>query len=192
MLPLREDYRAALGGGSESQTANHQPALDDARRTLKLAEEWRRIGRPIARDFVRAYWLLGAAHRAAGELDAADRYLSEALTRCRGINLVVTEADILLELARLRNGQGHHEEALRHVEEARIITERCEYVLQGADVHLFLAEMALEEGDSQKALEHARQARVLATCDGPPDYTYKVAYEEAGALLAQLGEPVDE
>ena len=32
--------------------------------------------------------------------------------------------------------------------------------------------------------------RALATCDGPPDYTYKVAYDEAGALLARLGEPV--
>jgi hypothetical protein len=28
--------------------------------------------------------------------------------------------------------------------------------------------------------------RAVATCDGPPDYTYKVAYDEAGALLAEL------
>ena len=28
----------------------------------------------------------------------------------------------------------------------------------------------------------------LATCDGPPDGTYKVAYDEAGALLERLGE----
>jgi hypothetical protein len=32
----------------------------------------------------------------------------------------------------------------------------------------------------------AKKARDLATCDGPPDYTYKAAYDEAGALLAQL------
>ena len=38
------------------------------------------------------------------------------------------------------------------------------------------------------ALLHAREARRLATCDGPPDYTYKVAYDEAGALLKELGE----
>ncbi|MBF8285912.1 MAG: hypothetical protein HW378_4827, partial [Anaerolineales bacterium] len=42
------------------------------------------------------------------------------------------------------------------------------------------------------ALQHAREARKLATCDGAsqgdePDYTYKVAYDEAGALLVQLG-----
>jgi hypothetical protein len=35
-------------------------------------------------------------------------------------------------------------------------------------------------------LDHARLARQLAACDGPPDYTYKVAYEEAGALVERL------
>jgi hypothetical protein len=37
-------------------------------------------------------------------------------------------------------------------------------------------------------LQHARETRRLATCNGPPDYTYKVAYDEAGALLKELGE----
>jgi hypothetical protein len=60
-------------------------------------------------------------------------------------------------------------------------------VLQGADVSLFLAEQVLEDGDQARALAHAREARKLATCDGPPDYTYKVAYDEAGALLERLG-----
>ena len=68
--------------------------------------------------------------------------------------------------------------------EALLITERSGYVLQGADVHLFLAGLDLAAGDKASALAHARQARALATCDGPPDYTYKVAYDEAGALLA--------
>jgi len=80
------------------------------------------------------------------------------------------------------------EETERLAEEALTITERSGYVLQGADVHLFLAEIEIERGDREKALAHTREARRLATCDGPPDYTYKVAYDEAGALLAQLGE----
>ena len=135
-------------------------------------------------------------------MDEADRHLTEALARCRGINAVETEAEILLDLARVRWGQvltpgpspdsGRGErlrgEAERLAEEALTITERSGYVLQGADVHLFLAEIEVERGDRKKALAHARAARRLATCDGPPDYTYKVAYDEAGALLAQLGE----
>ncbi len=60
-------------------------------------------------------------------------------------------------------------------------------MLQGADVHLFLAQEALKDNDRAQALQHAREARRLATCDGPPDYTYKVAYDEAGELLKQLG-----
>jgi hypothetical protein len=123
----------------------------------------------------------------------ADRYLTEALTCCRRINLVDHEADTQLALAHPRAAQASfggaqdaRAEALRLAAEALTITERGEYVLQGADVHLFLAEMALEGGDRPTALDHARQARRLAACDGPPDCTYKVAYEEAGALLKEL------
>jgi tetratricopeptide (TPR) repeat protein len=139
---------------------------------------------------VRAHWLLGAAYRVNGPstgsgqaLDEADRHLSEALTRCWNINMVDHEAYILLDLARLRAAQGNRDEALRLAQEALVITERSEYILQGADVHLLLTQMALEAGDQRAAQAYARQARRLATCDGPPDYTYKVAYEEAGATL---------
>jgi hypothetical protein len=50
--------------------------------------------------------------------------------------------------------------------------------------------MALDSGDRRAAQAYAKQARRLATCDGPPDYVYKVAYEEAGAMLVKLGERV--
>jgi hypothetical protein len=123
-------------------------------------------------------------------LDEADRHLSEALTRCRNINAVDGEADILLDLARLRAAQGHRDEALRLAGEALVITERSEYVLQGADVYVFLAQMAFDSGDRRASQAYAKQARRLATCDGPPDYAYKVAYEEAGALLVKLGERI--
>jgi hypothetical protein len=58
-------------------------------------------------------------------------------------------------------------------------------VLSGADVHLFLAQLAVQAGDRAAALDQAREARRLATCDGG-EYTYKVAYDEAGALLKEL------
>ena len=167
-------------------------ALEEAQKARQLAEiPFPGIGK-LPRDLVRADWVLGAAHRLSGNFDDAGRHLTEALTRCRSINMVDHEAYILLDLARLRRDQGHGDEALRLAGEALIITERSEYVLQGADVHLFLAEMALERGDGDKkaALAHAQQARQLATCDGPPDHTYRVAYDEADALLARLGEPV--
>ena len=103
-------------------------------------------------------------------------------------DLLQDGANILLEVARLRLATENRDEALRLAEEALTITERCGYVLQGADVHLFLAQLALADGDREKPLFHAREAQQLATCDGSPDYTYKVAYEEAGVLLEELGE----
>ena len=130
--------------------------------------------------------MLGAVHRAAGQTDDAEHHLHEALERCRRINLVEFEADILIDLARLRAATGAPGEARRLAEEALLITERSGYVLQGADAHLELAKLAEARGDQALAVEHARKAKDLATCDGPPDYTYKAAYDEALALLAKL------
>jgi tetratricopeptide (TPR) repeat protein len=180
---LRALLLVRLPSGS-SLVTRHSP-LEAARRALELADEWGRAAYPLERDYVRAHWLLGAAHRVANECDEAESHLHEALERCRRINLVETEADILIDLARLRASTGAADEAQRLAEEALMITDRSGYVLQGADAHLELAKLALARGDKATAREHATEARRLATCDGPPDYTYKVAYDEAGELLDQ-------
>ena len=102
--------------------------------------------------------------------------------------MVEHEADILLELAKLRYAQEKPEEAKTLAEEALLITERSGYVLQGADVHLFLAQFALEQEKDERSRQRsglAEKAKELATCDGPP-YYYKVAYEEAERMLEKL------
>ena len=177
--------QAALLQARSGETQAAATALAAATRTIELADEYARTSYPIERDYVRAHWLLGAAHRVNGNLTQSDTHLSDALTRCRTINVVDHEADILLDLARLRVDQGQPTEAQRLAQEALAITERCGYVLQGADVRLFLAQQALDAGDHPQALTHAQIARQLATCDGG-DYIYRVAYDEAGALLTQL------
>ena len=174
------------GSRSPAFPSKSTAALAPARRALELADEHTRSDFPIERDYVRAHWLLGAAHRVAGEHTEAERQLHEALERCRRISAVDHEADILIDLARLRAATGKPDEAQRLAEEALLITERSGYVMQGADAHLELAKLALARGDKTIAKAHATEARTLATCDGPPDYTYKVAYDEAGALLEEL------
>ncbi len=122
------------------------------------------------------------------ELTKAEENLSTALNLCRQINNVESEADILLDLARLRYAQGDFKEAQEKASEALMITERSGYVLQGADVNLFLAQYALEQEKDKakaKAKAYAEEARKLATCEGPP-YYYKVAYEEAERILENL------
>jgi tetratricopeptide (TPR) repeat protein len=214
---LYRALRCLLMARAEEKTKNENltSAIEHAKRALELAD-MHGLGYPVERDYIRAHWLLGAAYRALGvsialrphagfrqaqptssttELTEAETHLGEALRRCRAINLVEVEADILLEVAKLRHAQGETPEALRLANEALLITERSGYVLQGADVHLFLAELAesREErkessdawGGRETALEHARQARALATCDGG-EYVYKVAYDEAGAMIQRL------
>lgn len=199
-----QSEQAAEGRPQVDAGSPHQSAIAPARRALELADENARTDYPIERDYVRAYWLLGAAHRVAGQHTEAERHLHEALERCRRINLVEFEPDILIDLARLRaatastrsigSGQAGEtssaqaallDEAQRLAEEARVIAERSGYVMQGADAHLELAKLAAARGDGPLAREHAQQAKDLATCDGPPDYTYKAAYDEAIALLQQ-------
>src|SRR5262249_47211246 len=168
-----------------------QPTLREARiviefaqRGLQFADELERLqGRPSPRDQVQARWLLGAAYRLAKQTDEAERYLIDALECCRRIDLVEMEADILIDLARLRAATGMTDEVRLLADDALVITERSGYVLQGADAHLELAKLALAQGDKTTAQKHAQKAKALATCDGPPDYTYKVAYDEAGAFL---------
>ena len=150
-----------------------------AKDSLKYAEETSLAGHPFKRDFINSYWLLGAAYRMNNELTRAEAHLSKALNRCRQINAVETKADILLELAKLRNAQENPEEAKSLAEEALLITERSGYVLQGADVLVFLAQVALEQ---EKEKEKAKE---LAYCDGLPYYD-KVAYEEAERFLENL------
>jgi len=119
-------------------------AIESAQRALELADEWARTEYPLERDYVRAYWVLGASHRASGSLEEAEKHLSESLRRCRAINSVDAEADILLENSKLLHAQEKHEQALNYAEEALTITERSGYVLQGADVHIWLARLAVE------------------------------------------------
>ncbi|KAF0107510.1 MAG: TPR domain-containing protein [Anaerolineaceae bacterium] len=191
----------------QSSIENLKSSIEYAKLALELADEVTRRNARIPRDYVRAYWLLGAAYRANNELTLAEENLSKALNLCRQINMVDHEADILLDLARLRYAQGDFKDVQEKASEALMITERSGYVLQGADVNLFLAELALTpapsrstpvglpagEGDPQGrvreqkelALRHAKAALKLATCDGPP-YYYKVAYEEAERMIEKL------
>ena len=178
----------------QSSTVNLKSSIECAHRAIELADEAAKTNAPTLSDYVHAHWLLGATYRSNNDLILAQGNLSKALNLCRQINMVDYEADILLDLARLRDAQGDFKDAHEKASDALLITERCGYVLQGADVNLFLAELAVkgyklesEKGMSNKeaALLHARRAKELAYCDGPP-YYYKVAYEEAVEMLKRL------
>lgn len=161
-------------------------AINSAEKALEFSKLDSEQSSPVEKDYIKNNLLLGTLDRLNGNFDIAEQHLYEALVRCRTINNVENEADILLEIARLRYDQSNYQEAQTLAEEALTITQRCGYVLQGANVNLFLVRYTYEQKkDRVKAKEYAEKALKLAYCDGPP-YYYKVAYEEAERMLEKL------
>jgi tetratricopeptide (TPR) repeat protein len=144
-------------------TCDLEEALKSAKKARELADV-----KKVETDIIRAEWLLGAGYLAKGDLREAEKHLDEALVRDRRINIVDSEPDILLELAKLRFRQGHKEEALKLAEEALGIADRCEYRLKQADIHNFRAEFYLDAKDFSKAKEHVKIAKERAECGYVP------------------------
>ena len=170
--------------------------MSDSWAALAAAQEAHKIDKRIQSelDRIRAEWLVGEAliGQASGSKrgqsalrNEAEAHLSEALTRCRRINVVDLEPKILLAWARWHRLGEAIEPAREHAREALAIADRCEYRLDQADIHIFLAQLALDEGERETAHAHAEIARERALCDGPP-HCYKPALDEAERLLNEL------
>ena len=168
-----------------------EAALEAASQSRQLADA---VGNEA--DIIWAEWLLGAAlvalaPEAIDEQDKtlaeAESHLTEALTRCRRINLVELEPDILLAWAGWHRAQGDNPRAREQAQAALAIADRSEYRLKQADIHNFLAWLSLEEGAWEAARAHAEAAQERARCDGPP-HAYQPALDEAELLLKELGQ----
>jgi tetratricopeptide (TPR) repeat protein len=166
-----------VGVGKENRAAGHgREALEQARRALAFAEKDAETDCPTPRDFVRAYRLLGEALIQCGEAPmdsleipfydeyfqgqihavtvktgsvhaAAEGCLNEALRRCRKVNLVENEPDILLGLARLDRANRRPPDETR-LEEVLEIALRAGYRRVLADLHLFCGRVLLEMNDA--------------------------------------------
>ncbi|MBV8694709.1 MAG: hypothetical protein JO183_04380 [Ktedonobacteraceae bacterium] len=156
----------------------------------QYAREMADIGQD-ERDIIRAEWLLGwvcirlvsqEEERTTELLEEAERHLSEALRRCRQINMVDYEADLLLACARLHYAKGDNQEAKTSAMEALAITTRSTFRVLRADVYNLLGQLELEDGNWKNAMSYAQAALRDAACDGPL-YCYKPALEEAKHLL---------
>jgi tetratricopeptide (TPR) repeat protein len=163
-------------------------AYESAFKARELADE-----RSYERDIIRAEWLIGAvlvmqtvSNNHNRFLTEAESHLTEALTRCRRINMIDHEPDILLAWAKWHQLQGNAAQARADADEALAIADRCEYRLKQADIHNFLARLTLDAGDRAAARREAEIARERAWCDGPP-HCYKPALDEAERLLAEIG-----
>jgi tetratricopeptide (TPR) repeat protein len=179
---LVESYRALR----ELLLGDARSALEAARQARMLVDEFAKTYFPLERDIIRAEWLLGTALIMEGkDLNDAAAHLTDALTRCRRINMVDHEPNILLAWARWHHARENTQEAQSYAEQALTIADRCEYRLAQAEIHNFLARLTLDAGDSAMARQHAKTARERAWCDGPP-HCYKPALDEAEGMLKEL------
>lgn len=199
---LKQQSQTQYEGVTWSYLALRAVLTGDAQAALPLAHEaldlWHKTAKEmhsVECDLVRMEWLLGWALTVlAGEqsndnpeaLAEAEQHLTEALTRCRKINMVYLEPDILLAWGRWYLVKGDAALAKEAAKEALSIADRCEYRLCQADIHNFLARLALRDGDRETARREADIGKERAWCDGPP-HCYKPALDEAEAILAELG-----
>lgn len=146
---------------------------------------------PSRWDLMQCHHDLGRAYLLSHELTNAEIHLNHALELSHQINVAYQEARILLSFSELNLVREELSLASDLADKARMTADRIKDVLFQADVYVVLARIALAQNDRSTALDHARKARQLATCDGPPDYTHKVAYDAAGDLLRHLGEDPD-
>ena len=102
------------------------------------------------------------------EWAAAERCLNEALRRCRKVNLVDHEPDILLAHARLLQAKKSPlADIEKNLEEANDIAQRAGYRLKLADLHLFCGQVLLQSKEKQtllglKAHEHLESVKEYA------------------------------
>jgi hypothetical protein len=161
-----------------------QIALQAANKAYELSEHATPSSQVLypARSSVWVYWLLGTAHVELGQLTDAESFLTEALTRCRHINLVELEPDILLSWARWHRLNEAMKPARECAEEALSIASRSDYRLKEAEIYNFFTHCDMDAGQLDQAREHAQKAQKRAWCDGPP-HCYKLALDEAQGLL---------
>jgi len=102
----------------------------------------------------------------SSEIEMAGRCLDEALRRCRKVNLVELEPDILLTLTRLEWVKQKQLSAVieEFLNEAQEISLRSGYRLKLADLHLFCGQVLLELKEQKKLLgftagEHFQKAK---------------------------------
>jgi len=110
----------------------------------------------------------------------AERCLEEALRRCRKINLVESEPDILLVRAKLLRARGTAKETRAWEEplkEAQEIAARAGYRLKLADIHLFCGQVLVDLGQERllglNAREHIAKAKEYAKDVSALDDLYK-------------------
>ena len=146
-------------------------ALESARRAVTAAEARGDRMAGIRGRSLLATCLLDTAESTPNHKGAllaeASRLLSETLPKCRELNFIDMEADLLISTARLHLANRDVTEASRFAEQAMDIASQSEYLLKSAEICLLRAAVAKSLGAPAQVREWTQRARDLALQPGP-------------------------
>jgi LuxR family maltose regulon positive regulatory protein len=182
MVVVDEEQFRSLPATIATARAYHAQALGDvsgnvkyARRALDLLPE----DDYIRRGAVAA--LLGVAHWASGDLEAAHRALADAMADFQVAGSILFAISGSYALADIRMAQGRLREAVRTYEQSLQLTaEQGEPVLRGtADLYLGLCELHRERGDMEAATQHLLRSEELGEQAALPDWPCRLRLAQA-------------
>ncbi len=125
--------------------------------------------------------LLGLAHWASGDLEAAHRALADAMANFQKVGNLHFAISGTFGLADIRITQGHLREAVKTYTQAlQLALAQGEPVLRGmADLYLGLSELYRERGDMDTANQNLLRSEELGEPAALPDWRYRFCRAQA-------------
>ncbi len=125
--------------------------------------------------------LLGLAHWASGDLEAAHRALAEAMANFQKVGNLHFAISGTYGLADIRTVQGRLREAIKtYTQVLQLALEQGEPLLRGtADLYLGLSELYREQGDLDAAIQNLLKSEELGEQAALPDWRYRLCRAQA-------------
>ena len=125
--------------------------------------------------------LLGLAHWASGELEAADRSLTDGMASLQKTGNLSFAISATVGLADIRMTQGRLIDATRTYEQSLQLAQvQGEPVLQGtADLYVGLSGLYREQGDLEAAKQSLLKSEALGESAGLPDWQHRLCLAQA-------------
>ena len=158
-------YRAAMAQGRGDRAS----AITYAQSALDLTDDDDHFERGAAAGF------LALAHWSVGQLGAAHRYWTAAMTSLQSAGHLVDAIGCARALAQIRVAQGRMRDAMStYARGLQLATEQRVPALRGtADMHVGISELFLEWGDLGTARQHLQESKELGDQAGLPQNPYR-------------------
>jgi LuxR family maltose regulon positive regulatory protein len=128
-----------------------------------------------------ASMLLGMAHWASGDLEAANRVFADYTMKLRTAGNIPDAISTTVVLADIRLAMGHLHEAIRTIEQLlQFVMDQGEPIsLDTADLHRGLSELYLEQWNLETAAQHLKRSKELGEKAELPVWRYRWCIAQA-------------